>query len=189
MAILSTIPLALRSAARRGERGPLAAQTPLIAPVRASGPLMPAQRQSRRRHPDFPTRRFEPLDARRVCRKNVDVKRRSANCQPESAARHLPSQRRCSRRRVAAPHITGYRRDDDVLPAAVVPGRTEDENWADLSSGLLRKNEWNQNDVAPIYSRSYAASWRLFQRSASTGSVWESCTRCRHRQRPHGSYP
>ncbi len=31
---------------------------------------------------------------------------------------------------------------------AVVPGRTEDEDWADLSSGLLRKNEWNQNDVA-----------------------------------------
>src|SRR5437773_2149334 len=46
------------------------------------------------------------------------------------------------------PHITGDGRDDDVLPAAVVPGRTEDEDWADLSSGLLRKNEWNQNDVA-----------------------------------------
>src|SRR5438034_10728471 len=68
------------------------------------------------------------------------------------------------------PHITGDGRDDDVLPAAVVPGRTEAEDWADLSSGLLRKTNGTRT-TSPDHNRSYAASRRLFQRSASTGSV------------------
>src|SRR5207245_10021326 len=55
---------------------------------------------------------------------------------------------------------TGDGCDDNALAAAVVPGRTEDEDWADQPE---RRR--------PDHNRSYAASRRLFQRSASTGSV------------------
>src|SRR5882724_9300143 len=87
------------------------------------------------------------------------------------------------------PHITGYGCDDDVLPAAVVAGRTEDENWADLSSGLLRKNEWNQNDVAPITADRTQRLGDCSRGLRAQDPFWKSCTRCPHHSDPHGSDP
>src|SRR5213594_2035681 len=76
-----------------------------------------------------------------------------------------------------------------VLPATVLPGRTEDEDWADLSSGLLRKNEWNQNDVAPITTDRTRRLGDCSRDLRAPDPLWESCTRCPRRPGPHGSDP
>src|SRR3989442_661315 len=58
-----------------------------------------------------------------------------------------------------------------------------------ISSGLLRKNEWNQNNVAPITADRTRRLGDCSRDLRAPDPFGESCTRCPRRPGPHGSDP
>src|SRR3990172_4972465 len=52
------------------------------------------------------------------------------------------------------------------------PGRLPVSHRARLPARLVGKHEAHEDDVSPVYERSYAASLRLSHSSASTGSAF-----------------